>query len=176
MFDIKIIEKAKKIKLVIFDVDGVLTDGRLYFDPHGNEMKVFHVHDGFGVRQLLTNGIEVAIISGRESPAVAKRMARLGIQHVYQGQENKVPIFEELLNKLNLDPEQIAYIGDDLLDIPLIKRAGLGMTVPNAYPLVKEYASFQTENAGGYGAAREVCDLILLAQGKLELIHKNYLL
>lgn len=167
--------KAAKIKLAIFDVDGVLTDGRLYFDPHGNEYKVFYVHDGLGFKLLKQSGVEVAIISSRNSSIVNLRMQNLGINHVYQGQEDKTKAFADLLVKLKLLPEQIAYVGDDLPDLPLIIRAGLGICVANAHALLKQHATWQTQAKGGKGAAREVCELIMEAQGTLQVAYEKYL-
>lgn len=170
----EILEKAKKIKLAIFDVDGVLTDGRLYFDYQGNELKVFNVQDGLGIQLLQNNGIQVAIISGRNSTAVGSRLSKLGVKHIYQGQEKKLPVFDKLLTQLKLTPEQVAYIGDDLPDVPVMRAAGFGIAVANAQPFVKENATWQTQLAGGQGAAREVCDLILEAQELLEKTLNSY--
>ena len=161
--DIK--ERASRIRLVVFDVDGVFTDGRLWYGAAGEELKVFHVHDGQGVKRLLKHGVAVAVISGRESAAVARRMQDLGIAHVFQGDEQKLPIFERLLKKLGLSPEQAACVGDDLPDLPLLERAGLAIAVPNAVEAVKAKAQHVTRAGGGQGAVREVCDLILLSQG-----------
>lgn len=174
-FPADILARAEKIKLVIFDVDGVLTDGRLHFTPDGEEFKVFHVQDGFGIKLLLSQSIQVAVISGRNTVAVSKRMQKLGVTHVYQGHENKLPIFTQLLNELKVNAEQVAYVGDELIDIPIIKRVGLGIAVANAHSFVKQHANWQTHNSGGQGAVREVCDLILTAQAKLEVIYSLYL-
>ncbi len=162
-----ILLKAKLIKLVIFDVDGVLTDGRLCFGPDGEEYKTFHVHDGLGVKLLQESGVEVAIISSGESPAVAARMRNLGVKYVYQGHEYKLQAFLELLANSRLQPQQIAYVGDDLPDLPVFKQVGLSICVPNACAILKRYADWQTPSAGGAGAAREVCELIMEAQGTL---------
>ena len=161
--DIK--ERASRIRLVVFDVDGVFTDGRLYYGSQGEELKVFHVHDGQGVKRLLKHGVAVAVISGRESAAVARRMQDLGIAHVFQGDEEKLPLFERLLKKLGLTAEQAACVGDDLPDLPLLERAGLAIAVPNALEGVKTRAQFVTKAPGGRGAVREVCDLIMASQG-----------
>lgn len=169
-----VLAKAEKIKLVIFDVDGVLTDGRLYFDYQGNELKVFHVQDGLGIKLLQENGIQVAIISGRTATAVASRLGRLGVKHIFQGQENKLPVFKKLLEQLKLTPEQVAYVGDDLPDISPMNAAGFSIAVANAQAFVKENADWHTELTGGQGAVREVCNLILDAQGKLETVLKTY--
>ena len=158
-------ELAAGIELVVFDVDGVFTDGRLWYGAEGENLKVFHVHDGQGVKRLMKAGVQVAVISGRESAAVARRMRDLGIAHVYQGDEDKLPIFERLLQRLHLSPKHAACVGDDLPDLPLMQRAGLAVTVPNAHPAVLDKAQFVTRARGGEGAVREVCDLILEARG-----------
>lgn|SRR5580698_6249157 len=157
-------ERAARVRLVVFDVDGVFTDGRLYYGPGGEELKVFHVHDGQGVKRLLKSGVAVAVISGRDSAAVARRMQDLGIAHVFQGDEDKLPIFERLLKKLSLGPEEVACVGDDLPDLPLLEAAGLAIAVANALPAVRAKAHFVTGATGGLGAVREVCDLILTAR------------
>ena len=156
--------KAAKIKLVIFDVDGVLTDGRLYFAPNGEELKVFYVHDGLGIKLLQEAGITVAIISSRESPIVVQRFGSLGVRYIYQGQADKRPAFDQLLKELKINAEHVAYVGDDLPDLPLIQQAGLGIAVANAQPAVKQHADWQTTLKGGKGAAREVCEFILQAK------------
>lgn len=160
-------QRAKEIKCVIFDVDGVLTDGKLYFDLAGKEYKSFHAQDGQGLKLLQQNGVEVAIISGRSSPIVDKRMKSLGITHVYQGQENKTAAFNDLLETLNLSANQVAHVGDDLPDLALMSRARLAIAVNDANPSILPYCQGQTTRAGGQGAAREVCDAILSAQNKL---------
>lgn len=157
-------ERAARIRLVVFDVDGVFTDGRLYYGPGGEELKVFHVHDGQGVKHLLRQGVAVAVISGRDSAAVSRRMQDLGIAHVFQGDEDKLPIFERLLKKLGVQPEEAACVGDDLPDLPLLKAAGLAVAVANALPAVRAQAHVVTQATGGLGAVREVCDLIMAAR------------
>jgi 3-deoxy-D-manno-octulosonate 8-phosphate phosphatase (KDO 8-P phosphatase) len=154
------------VRLAVFDVDGVLTDGRLYYGAGGEELKVFHVHDGQGLKRLQKAGVTLAIISGRDSAAVARRMQDLGIEHVFQGDEHKLPIFERLLKQLGLTAEQCACVGDDLPDLPLLQRAGLAVAVANAQPVIKQAARYVTVSHGGRGAAREVCDLILAAQAQ----------
>lgn len=158
-------EKAARIRLVVFDVDGVFTDGRLHYGTDGETLKVFHVHDGHGIKELLRRGIAVAVISGRDSLAVSRRMRDLGIQHVFQGSEDKLPVFERLLKKLDLPAADTACVGDDLPDLPLLERAGLAVAVANAHATVRERAEFITAARGGEGAVREVCDLILDARG-----------
>jgi 3-deoxy-D-manno-octulosonate 8-phosphate phosphatase (KDO 8-P phosphatase) len=159
--------RAARIKLVVFDVDGVLTDGRLYYGAGGEELKVFDVHDGYGLKRLQKAGVQIAIISGRDSAAVTRRMQDLGVEHVFQGDEQKLPILERLLQKLDLRLEQVACVGDDFPDLPLLRKAGLAVAVANAVPVLKQAAQHVTAARGGRGAAREVCDLILDAQGRL---------
>ncbi|MCK5898844.1 MAG: 3-deoxy-manno-octulosonate-8-phosphatase KdsC [Methylococcales bacterium] len=171
----EIFDKIKKLKLLILDVDGVLTDGRLFFDAHGSEYKAFHARDGHGLKLLQQTGVEVAIISGRKSQSVTLRMKNLGIQHVYQGHEDKIAAFEEILSKMKLTPAQVAHVGDDLLDLPLMKRASLGIAVADANFAVKEYADCITDEKGGCGAVREVCDFIMQTQGSFETILHSYL-
>jgi 3-deoxy-D-manno-octulosonate 8-phosphate phosphatase (KDO 8-P phosphatase) len=157
--------KAAAIELVIFDVDGVLTDGRLFFDDAGREYKSFHVRDGYGIKALQNGGVRVGVISGRRSRAVELRMDSLGIAHVYLGQEDKLPAFEALREALDLKPEQIAHVGDDLPDLPILRRVGLAVAVADAHPSILPHCHWRTSLPGGHGAAREVCDLLLAARG-----------
>src|SRR5579871_5646874 len=157
-------ERAARVRLVVFDVDGVFTDGRLYYGPGGEELKVFHVHDGQGVKRLLRSGVDAAVISGRDSAAVGRRMQDLGIAHVFQGDEDKLPILQRLLKKLGLRPEEVACMGDDLPDVPLLEQAGLAVAVANALPAVRNKAHYVTQASGGMGAVREVCDLIMASR------------
>jgi len=177
MFDLTAeqILKIQALKLLILDVDGVLTDGRLFFDNLGNEYKCFHARDGHGLKLLRQTGIEVAVISGRNSSAVSLRMKNLGIEHVYQGHENKRAAFKEILDNLRLSPEQAAHVGDDLLDIPLMRQVGFAVAVQDANFAVKKYAHWCTTTPGGLGAVREVCDLIMQVQGHFETILQDYL-
>jgi 3-deoxy-D-manno-octulosonate 8-phosphate phosphatase (KDO 8-P phosphatase) len=161
-------ERAARVKLVIFDVDGVLTDGKLIYAEDGHELKAFHVHDGLGLKRLLANHIEVAVITARLSRIVTERMADLGVAHVYQGQDDKLACFEQLLGALKLEAEETAYVGDDLPDLAVMQRVGFSVAVANAHPWVRERAHWRTRLAGGAGAAREVADLILAAQGRAE--------
>lgn len=161
-----ILARAAKIRLAVFDVDGTLTDGRLWYGEDGGEIKVFHVHDGLGLKRLQANGILVALITARISHPVALRAEELDIAHVYQGQSDKRACLRELLDALHLTAEQAAFVGDDLPDLPPMHIAGLAVAVANAHPWVAEAAHWQTAKSGGMGAAREVCDLILHAQGK----------
>ncbi len=167
--------RAEKIKLVIFDVDGVLTDGRLYYAHDGRELKVFHSRDGHGMKMLRQSGVEIAIISARVSQAVAHRMANLGIVHVYQGQLEKLPAFEALLEKLALDSSQVAYVGDDVVDLPVMMRVGFAIAVADAHEAVVARSHWQTPSVGGHGAAREVCEMIMKAQGTYQNLLQQYL-
>jgi len=166
---------ARAVNLVIFDVDGVLTDGRLFFDHEGREYKSFHARDGHGLKLLQASGVETAIISGRSSAIVAARMQQLGIRHVYQGQENKLAALNDLSEKLAISSECIAHVGDDLLDLPIMCRVGMAIAVADAHPAVCEYAHWQTSLPGGFGAVREVCDLIMQAQGNYDSVVAEYL-
>ena len=162
MTDIR--ELAAHVQLVIFDVDGVFTDGRLYYGADGEELKSFHVRDGHGIRMLLQHGVQVAVISGRNSKAVTRRMQELGIQHVFQGDADKLPILDNLQKKLGVNSEQTACVGDDVADLPLMQSAGLAIAVADAQAEVRAQAHWCTRNPGGQGAVREVCDLILAAR------------
>ncbi len=163
-----ILEKTKHIKLVIFDVDGVLTDGRIIIGDDGEEYKAFHSRDGHGMRLLQYTGVEIAIITGRTSRVVEHRMTNLGIHYVYQGQQVKLPAFQELLAQLDLAPEQCAYVGDDWVDLAIMRRVGLAIAVQDAAELVKKHAHWITPSKGGQGAARDVCELIMEGQGTLQ--------
>ena len=170
-----ILERAARIRLLIFDVDGVLTDGSLFVGDDGQEYKAFHSQDGHGIKMLQQYGVEIAIITGRTSRVVEHRMANLGITHVYQGRLEKLPAFEELTRQLSVDPEDTAYVGDDVVDLPIMRRVGLAIAVQDAHPLVKQHAHWQTPRAGGRGAARDVCELLLEAQGNLQQAMERYL-
>ncbi|MDI1351925.1 MAG: 3-deoxy-manno-octulosonate-8-phosphatase KdsC [bacterium] len=170
-----IIEKAKKIKCLICDVDGVLSDGLLYLDNNGNELKSFHVHDGVGLKLLMAAGIGVAVITTSRNAVVDHRMQQLGITHYYKCQVDKRHAYLQLKETLNLNDEEFAYIGDDLPDMPLIQQVGLGVAVGNARPQIKACADWQTGEIGGRGAVRELCDLILDAQNKTDLALTGYL-
>lgn len=168
-------ERAKNIKLVIFDVDGVLTAGILSYGNDGIEVKNFHVHDGQGIKLLKQSGVDVGIITTCRSSIVKKRMQDLGIDHLYQDQVDKLPAYEDLKQKLNLSDEQIAYVGDDLPDLPMLKRVGLAITVSNAPKIIQQHTHWITKAKGGKGAAREVCDFIMQAQGTYQTIIDSYL-
>ncbi len=161
-----VLARAAKIRLVVFDVDGTLTDGRLWYGEDGRETKVFHVHDGLGLKRLLANNVQVAIISARISHPVALRAEELDIAHVYQGQGDKHACLGQLVEALALTPDEVAFVGDDLPDLPPMRVAGLAIAVANAHPWVCERAHWRTTLSGGRGAAREVADMILHAQGK----------
>ncbi len=170
-----ILAKARNLKLLILDVDGVLTDGKLFFDQDGNEYKCFHARDGHGIKLLRQTGVEIAVISGRKSKTVELRMKNLGIELIYQGHEHKVGAFNEIIEKLEISPDQTAHIGDDLLDLPIMSRVGLAIAVNDANFAVKQRADWCTTTSGGQGAVREVCDLIMQAQGTFEDILNTYL-
>jgi 3-deoxy-D-manno-octulosonate 8-phosphate phosphatase (KDO 8-P phosphatase) len=163
--DSLLVEKASRIRMLVLDVDGVLTDGRLYFDNQGNEMKSFCTRDGLGMRALQRCGIVLAIITGRQSEIVSHRAAQLGVQHVYQGRIDKLNAFNELLSDTGVEERHICYAGDDWIDLPVLDRVGLSISVPDADALVKNRVHWVTSRRGGNGAVREICDLILAAQG-----------
>ncbi len=170
-----ILEKAAHIRLVVFDVDGVLTDGSLFLGDDGQEYKAFHSRDGLGMKMLHRSGVEIGIITARESEVVRHRMASLDIEHVYQGRLEKLPAFEDLVAKLGLTADQAAYVGDDVVDLPVLRRAGLAVAVADAHPLVKQHVHWQTPHPGGHGAARDVCELIMEAQGTLDTQLQRFL-
>ncbi len=164
-YDPLLLERAASIRMLVLDVDGVLTDGNLYFDNDGNEMKAFSTRDGLGMRCLQLCGIELALITGRQSAIVDRRAEQLGIKHVYQGRNDKLDAFNHLLEKTGFDEQQVCYAGDDWIDLPVLMRAGLSVTVPDADKIVKDSVHWVTSNRGGKGAVREICNLVLAAQG-----------
>lgn len=166
---------AKNIKLLILDVDGVLTDGRIILDNEGNEFKAFNVRDGHGIRMLINAGLHVAIITGRDSKVVARRAKELGITEVYQGRHKKADSFEHIIKKLKLTKGEAAYIGDDIVDIPIFRRVGLPIAVNDAMDEAKAYVLMVTKNRGGKGAVREVSDFLLKAKGVWEAALREYL-
>lgn len=170
-----ILEKAAKIKLVIFDIDGVLTTGALFIGDDGQEYKAFHSKDGHGLRMLQDGGVDVAILTGRTSNVVSHRANDLGITRVYQGKRQKLPAYEELIAETGLSHEEIAYVGDDVVDLPVMTRVGLAICVQDGHPFVKKHAHWITEHNGGCGAGRDVCELILEAQGKLDSMLESYI-
>jgi 3-deoxy-D-manno-octulosonate 8-phosphate phosphatase (KDO 8-P phosphatase) len=160
-----VLERASRIRLLVLDVDGVLTDGRLYLSADGEELKVFHVRDGSGLVAIQRAGVTVAIISGRDSAAVTRRARELGIQHVHQGVSDKGAELERLLAELGVAPEETACVGDDTPDAPMLRRAGLAIGVADAHAALLASAHWVTQSNGGQGAVREVCDLLLSARG-----------
>jgi 3-deoxy-D-manno-octulosonate 8-phosphate phosphatase (KDO 8-P phosphatase) len=171
----ELLERAKHIKLMIFDVDGVLTDGSLHFGPDGEMMKTFNVLDGHGIKLLQQSGVATAIISARQSPIVLRRATDLGIQYVQQGVDNKLSAFERLLAQAGVGAQSCGYVGDDVIDLPILLRAGLAFSVPNGHPEVTARVHYVTRAGGGRGAAREICDLIMRAQGNFDAILESYL-
>jgi len=168
-------EKAKKIRLLICDVDGVLTDGSLFFGDDGQEYKAFNSLDGHGIKMLQEIGIEIAIITGRTSKVVLHRMKNLSVSIIYQGQSNKLIGYQQLLDELSIQPEEIAYMGDDVVDLPVMTRIGLSVAVANAGELVKQHADMTTIKSGGHGAVRECCEFLIKAQGKYDSLMAKYL-
>jgi 3-deoxy-D-manno-octulosonate 8-phosphate phosphatase (KDO 8-P phosphatase) len=156
---------AAKVKLVLFDVDGALTDARLILGDDGQEYKAFNSKDGHGIKMLQRNGVAAGIITGRTSRVVEHRVRDLNIPHMYQGCVDKHPVFRELIARLELAPEQTAYVGDDVVDLPIMLEVGLAVAVADAHPLVKQHAHWVTPSGGGRGAGREVCEMIMHAQG-----------
>jgi 3-deoxy-D-manno-octulosonate 8-phosphate phosphatase (KDO 8-P phosphatase) len=157
----KVRRQAANVRLLVLDVDGVLTDGRLLYDAKGNECKEFHVHDGYGIRRALDAGIDLAIISGRKSIPVQKRADELGIKYVFLGIRDKVPTLEQLISKLGISMGAVAYVGDDVPDLECLQAVGLAIAVANAHPDLDAVADWHTHANGGCGAVREVCDLLL---------------
>ena len=168
-------EAASQVHLLILDVDGVLTDGGLHFDNRGEEYKTFNSLDGHGIRMALESGIEVAVITGRESAIVRHRMSDLGVTRLYQGCRDKLDAFDDLLQQTGFDSAQCAYVGDDLPDLPILRRVGLAIAVQNAHAFVKQHCGWVTTRAGGQGAVREVTDLILQSQGLLDGLQNRHL-
>jgi 3-deoxy-D-manno-octulosonate 8-phosphate phosphatase (KDO 8-P phosphatase) len=167
--------RAARTRLLMLDVDGVLTDGRLYFGPSGEELKVFHSRDGHGLKMLRESGVVLAIITGRSSRALERRAAELGIARLYQGVEDKAAVMEELLAELGIDRAAAAGMGDDVVDLPLMLSCGLALTVPDAPEIVRQHAHYVTRNPAGAGAVREACELIMSAQGSLQKRLARYL-
>lgn len=158
------LEKLPGVRLIAFDVDGVFTDGRFYLSDDGVESKAFHTQDGFGIRQLVTAGISVAVISGRRSGAVEQRMQELGVPYVVQGCKDKVAALDAILEKLGITTDECAYVGDDVPDLPALRHAGVSIAVANAVAPVRTQCDYLTTASGGAGAVREICDLLLSAQ------------
>lgn len=160
------ISSLSSIKLVAFDVDGVFTDGRFNLSDDGVESKIFNTQDGYGVRMLINSGIQVAVISGRKSKAVAKRMLELGVKNIVEGCSDKVEALNEIVEKLDIQISECAYVGDDIPDLPLLKLVGFSVAVANAVPALHDKCDYITSASGGYGAVREVCDLFLATRKK----------
>jgi 3-deoxy-D-manno-octulosonate 8-phosphate phosphatase (KDO 8-P phosphatase) len=166
---------AQQIKLIIFDIDGVLTDGGLFFDNRGEEYKKFNSKDGHGIRMLLECGLQAAVITGRKSTLVEHRMRDLGVEIIFQGYRDKRPAFDQLIELTGLDVSEVAYMGDDVVDLPVMSQVGMAIAVADAHPLVLQHADHVTRTPGGRGAAREAIEFILEAQGLLQDKLQTYL-
>ncbi len=167
-------EPLKQIKLLLLDVDGVMTDGRIVYDANGIETKFFNVKDGHGIKMLQRGGVEVGIISGRKSQVVENRAAELGITLVYQKALDKLAPYQEILECRGLQDENVAFMGDDIIDIPVMKRVGFSAAPADALDYVLEHAHFVSRNRGGWGAVRELCDLILKGNGTWDAVTERY--
>jgi len=167
-------KKAQRVQLLLLDVDGVLTDGRIFYDEKGREIKIFHVHDGQGIRWLLQAGIQVGLVSGRISKGVEKRARELEIGLLFQGVKDKKGLLDDLFRRTGLAPEDMAFMGDDFIDLPLLKKVGFSLSVPNGHPWVRKQVDYVTKARGGAGAVREICEVILKAQGKWRGLLKEY--
>jgi 3-deoxy-D-manno-octulosonate 8-phosphate phosphatase (KDO 8-P phosphatase) len=173
--DARLLERAARIRLLVLDVDGVLTDGRLYFDSQGNETKAFYTQDGLGLKAVQQAGITLALVSGRASRMVTDRATALGIEHVYQGRGEKLGAYLDLLHKTGVRDDEVCFVGDDWIDLPILCRVGLAVAVPEAAGAVLEHVHWVTTRPGGFGAVRELCELLLDAQGQTEHMLKAYL-
>ena len=160
----EVLQSAGRIELLILDVDGVLTDGRLYYGAGGEELKAFHTQDGSAMKRLMASGVTIAIITGRDSPAVARRAKELGVPHLYMAVEEKTTALAQLSEASGTEPARMAHAGDDLPDLPLFAQVGMAFSVPNAHPAVVARADYVTTANGGFGAVREICDLVLAAR------------
>ena len=169
------VARARKIKLIAFDVDGVMTDGTLYLADDGQEYKGFNSLDGHGLKMLKGTGVELAIITGRSSRVVENRAKNLGITLIHQGAHDKLAVYESLCRELHLQYEDTAFMGDDVVDLPVMRRAGLAIAVPAAPDLVKAHSHYITTRAAGHGAVREACELLMQAQGTLDAALAPYL-
>src|SRR5580765_5219896 len=169
------LERARRVKLLILDVDGVLTDGRLWYGPRGEALKAFNAHDGHGIKMLAASGVPAAILSGRRSPAVALRAKELGISRVFQGIDDKLAVFEKILKKEKLEASAAGFMGDDLVDLPVLVRCGFACTLPDAPEAVRKRVHYVASAPAGRGAAREACEYVMRAQGTLERALQEYL-
>ena len=167
--------RAKRVRLMFFDVDGVLTDGRLWYGPSGEALKAFGALDGHGIKLLLQSGIAVALLSGRTFPAVAVRAAELGVAHVLQGVDDKLAAFESLCSRLGIPAGETGFMGDDLIDLPVLRRCGFACAPCEAHELVRSHAQYVARAPAGAGAAREICDFLMRSQGTLESALARYL-
>lgn len=170
----EVLQRAAQVRLLVLDVDGVLTNGAIHMSAQGEAFKAFHIHDGLGLNMLRRAGVEVALLTARRSEIVLRRAEELKLQHVLQGRDPKWPALEELLQQLQLQPEHVAYMGDDLLDLPVLRRVGLAATVADGHPWVAQHCHWQTRRNGGRGAVREFCELILAAQNQLRPMLEQY--
>ena len=175
MENMSLAQRMQAVRLVAFDVDGILTDGGLYLTDSGEEFKRFNSLDGHGLKMLKASGVEIAIITGRTSRCVELRAKNLGITRLYQGVEDKWAAMQALLADLNLAPTDAAFMGDDVVDLPVMRRVGFSITVPNAPQIVRDHAHYLTQREGGHGAVRETCELIMSAQGTLDALLAPYL-
>lgn len=166
--DNEIYHRAKNIKLFVCDIDGVFSDGRIYLGNEGEELKAFHTKDGYGIKALGASGVDVAVITGRQSNIVQTRMSALNVKHIVQGEENKLPALKNIVAKLSLSPEQVAYIGDDMPDYECMAYVGLSIAVNDAHPSILKLADYTTFTRGGFGAVREVCDMLMQSQNTLK--------
>ncbi len=169
--DAVLFEQLKQVRLLLCDVDGVFSDGRIYLGNHGEELKAFHTRDGYGIKALGNIGISVAVITGRQSEIVQQRMQALNVPHIIQGCEKKHAAAQELISQLELSADEVAAIGDDMPDIGMFNEAKVKIAVADAHPLVRQQANWVTTMRGGFGAVREVCDTLLQANNELDVIH-----
>ena len=169
------LERAKRVRLMVFDVDGVLTDGRLWYGPSGEALKVFGTLDGQGIKLLMQSGVAVALLSGRSFPAIQVRAAELGVAHVLQGIDDKLAAFEALCARLGIPEGKAGFMGDDLIDLPVLRRCGFACAPPGAHELVRNRVQYVAQAPAGAGAAREVCDVLMRSQGNLEAALARYL-
>jgi len=170
------LDRASRVKLLLLDVDGVLTKGEIIYNDRGEQIKIFDVKDGHGIKLLLRSGIKVMFLSGRKSKILHYRAEDLGVQEIYEGALNKLEVYEKILKKEGLVDEEVCYVGDDLPDIPVLKRVGFAIAVADSTEEVKDVVHYVTSNQGGRGAVREVCEFILKAQGKWKQIKERYLI